>query len=251
MNLDPKLSSRPCGCDPEADHTCEWHATDVLTYRQVLEDIQRMASRENSVPRGASGNICVTGEANQQFATGATRSGDAHKIDYEGHISPIVLRIFGEYMHAHRVQADGKVRASDNWQAGIPLHKYLKSQQRHSLDYHTAWRGTVTISPDTGKPQTLGELACAELFNVMGKILELHRAGMLELTSVPDGLRTAIEEGRFAGDASAAHTYQAEPLSGGCMADFPICPQDMQVCEECSPPNVRLCQEFAEKRGRQ
>lgn len=325
-NADPKRSAANCGCDPGANHLCEWHATiapavrafygppedffdtpmdrtepeelpeasrdgilnpnyerDVATLSdriaQALDAMfenrfiitpqsqmkEIMASRENSLDQtqdrveqvrqhiGTSGFIDSSklGQANQHFATGATRSGDAHKIDYEGHLSPRVLYLFGEYMHKHRVQRDGQIRASDNFQAGIPLHKYQKSLIRHAMDYWRAWRGEVTISPDNGKQQTLGDIACAELFNVMGKILELDRAGMLSLTSVPTGLREAIQEGRFAGDASAAHTYQAEPLSGGCMADFPICPQDLLPCEDCSPAEVRECQAFAEKRGEQ
>ena len=50
------------------------------------------------------------------FGTGATRDSDANKLDFEGFLSPPALEAYAEYMHRHRFQADGVVRASDNWQ---------------------------------------------------------------------------------------------------------------------------------------
>ena len=54
------------------------------------------------------------------FDTGATRDSDNDKLDYEGFLSPLVLRRYAEYLHKHRKQSDGKIRTSDNWQkAGL------------------------------------------------------------------------------------------------------------------------------------
>ena len=65
------------------------------------------------------------------FDTGATRDTDDGKLDYEGFISPLVLERFARYMHTHRLQPDGTLRDSDNWQKGIPRDQYIKSAWRH------------------------------------------------------------------------------------------------------------------------
>ena len=71
----------------------------------------------------------------RQFKTGATRDTDEGKYDYEGFISPLVLERFAQYMHKHRKQSDGNLRASDNWQKGIPKDAYIKSAWRHFVDW--------------------------------------------------------------------------------------------------------------------
>ena len=73
----------------------------------------------------------------QEFPTGATRDQDHDKPDYEGFLSPLVIERYGQYMHGHRLQLDGKLRPSDNWQKGIPLDKYMKSLWRH---FFAAWK---------------------------------------------------------------------------------------------------------------
>jgi len=100
------------------------------------------------------------------FETGATRNSDSGKHDYEGFLSPIVLERYGEYMTKHRVQADGQVRASDNWQKGIPLDAYMKSAFRHFFDW---WRQHRGLKGD----DTLEESICAELFNASGYLHEV------------------------------------------------------------------------------
>jgi len=55
----------------------------------------------------------------REFISGATRDDSEGKNDYEGYLSPLVLRRFGDYMTLHRKQADGKLRDSDNWQKGM------------------------------------------------------------------------------------------------------------------------------------
>jgi len=100
------------------------------------------------------------------FETGATRDTDADKPDYEGYLSPLVIQRFGEYMTKHRIQSDGSVRASDNWQKGIPLDMYMKSAWRHFLDW---WLGHRALKLTNGE---LEESLCALLFNVQGYLHE-------------------------------------------------------------------------------
>lgn len=131
----------------------------------------------------------------QEFGTGATRSADDHKIDFEGHLSPEALHYFGQYMHLHRTQCDGAIRASDNWQEGIPIHKYMKSLIRHTFDLWRAWRGRSTYNPDSGEMQTLGDLAAAILFNVQGLLHELIEQDIAGDTHVTKEARQQIERG--------------------------------------------------------
>ena len=98
----------------------------------------------------------------RQFETGATRDDDAGKLDFDGFLSPEVLQCYAEYMNKHRVQSDGNLRASDNWQKGIPREQYRKSAWRHFYDW---WR-----KHREGEDTT--EAACALLFNVMGDLHE-------------------------------------------------------------------------------
>jgi hypothetical protein len=100
------------------------------------------------------------------FETGATRSVDTGKPDFEGYLSPAVLARFGEYMTLHRLQADGSVRASDNWQKGIPRSAYLKSLLRHVFALWGRARGV-------DQAETEEESLCAILFNVQGSLHEL------------------------------------------------------------------------------
>jgi len=108
----------------------------------------------------------------QQFKTGATRSADQHKFDYEGFFNPEVLYRYATYMHEHRKQPDGNVRDSDNWQKGIPLTNYIKSLVRHVIDLWRLHRGYKVINPDTNQPHTVDELCCAIMFNSMGYLKE-------------------------------------------------------------------------------
>jgi hypothetical protein len=102
------------------------------------------------------------------FDTGATRNVDEEKLDFEGFLSPMVLRRFSEYMHRHRLQADGALRTSDNWQKGIPKDAYIKSAHRHFHDWWAVHRGYIPLDP-----VPLEEALCALLFNVQGYLHEL------------------------------------------------------------------------------
>jgi hypothetical protein len=97
----------------------------------------------------------------RRFESGATRDTDDGKIDYEGFLSPLVLAAYGCYMTRHRVQADGALRASDNWQHGIPTDAYMKSAWRHFMDWWGEHRGY-------GSREGLEDALMGLLFNVMG-----------------------------------------------------------------------------------
>ncbi len=105
----------------------------------------------------------------RKFETGATRDTNDGKLDYEGFISPLVIRRYAEYMHKHRKQADGKLRDSDNWQRGIPVDVYRKSLTRHFMDAWYILRGWGDYT-DAG--EDIEDLLCAMLFNTMGLLHE-------------------------------------------------------------------------------
>lgn len=107
------------------------------------------------------------------FETGATRDTDAEKFDYEGFLSPSVLTRFAAYMHENRVQADGSLRDSDNWQKGIPTSAYMKSGFRHFVDWWTLHRQPEPLTE--AQVVELEDALCALLFNVQGYLHELQR----------------------------------------------------------------------------
>ncbi len=113
-----------------------------------------------------------SGKKIRRFKSGATRDTDLDKHDPEGFLSPLVIRRFDEYMHAHRVQADGTLRGSDNWQKGIPKDQYMKSELRHVLDHWLIHRGYAAFDV-TGKQVDLQDALCAIIFNASGYLFEL------------------------------------------------------------------------------
>jgi len=105
------------------------------------------------------------------FETGATRSSEVGKHDFEGFLSPLTLERFAEYMSKHRIQADGTLRPSDNWQKGIPLDSYMKSMWRHFFEVWMSHRWTKDA---VGQEEAL----CALLFNVMGYLHEMRKKAL-------------------------------------------------------------------------
>jgi len=101
----------------------------------------------------------------RKFSTGATRDTNEGKLDYEGFLSPLVIKRYGEYMTKHRKQSEGTLRDSDNWQKGIPINVYIKSAWRHFIDLWSEHRGITTKGG-------IEEALCALLFNVMGYLHE-------------------------------------------------------------------------------
>jgi hypothetical protein len=108
----------------------------------------------------------------RKFETGATRDSDDGKNDYEGFLSPFAIEAFGDYMTRHRVQADGSLRDSDNWQKGIPKSQYVKSLFRHFVDLWKLHRGIPVVDKRTGQAVTTVEACCAILFNIQGYLHE-------------------------------------------------------------------------------
>lgn len=98
------------------------------------------------------------------FETGATRDSNTDKLDFSGFLSPRALRRFARYMHKHRRQADGTLRASSNWKKGIPIPSYVESMVRHVVDFWEAY--------EDGAMAEAEELACAIMFNTQGYLHE-------------------------------------------------------------------------------
>ncbi len=115
-------------------------------------------------------------ESVRTFASGATRHTDDKKHDYEGFLSPWAIRRYGEYMHAHRVQADGIMRDSDNWQKGIPHDQYMKSLLRHTLDAWSIHRGLRTCDTKDGEEIGIEDALCGIIFNAFGFLHERLKA---------------------------------------------------------------------------
>jgi hypothetical protein len=101
----------------------------------------------------------------RQFDTGANRNSDEGKLDFEGFLSPLVLEAYAVYMNSNRSLENGDVRASDNWQKGIPKDAYMKSMWRHFFDVWKDHRGLET------KEDEITNL-CGLLFNVSGMLYE-------------------------------------------------------------------------------
>lgn len=110
------------------------------------------------------------------FETGATRDTATDKPDYEGFLSPTVIEEFGKYMLSHQTQPDGSLRASDNWQKGIPMAVYIKSLFRHFFDLWRIHRGLTVTDKKTGKPVTVQDACCAIWFNTQGYLHEFLKA---------------------------------------------------------------------------
>jgi hypothetical protein len=103
------------------------------------------------------------------FETGATRDTEKGKLDFDGFFSPLTLRRFAEFMHKHRKQTDGSLRASDNWQKGIPQEAYMKSMWRHFFATWEECRGIQTLDG-------IEENLCGILFNASGMLHEILKA---------------------------------------------------------------------------
>jgi len=103
------------------------------------------------------------------FESGATRDNNDGKPDYEGFFSPLVVEAYGDYMNKHRIQSDGKLRDSDNWQNLFGEDHYkvcIKSMWRHFLDLLFLHRGYKRFDKKDGHEITIQEACCAIKFNV-------------------------------------------------------------------------------------
>ena len=105
----------------------------------------------------------------RKCVTGATRDTDVGKLDYEAFLSPLALQRYGKYLHKHRLQEDGTLRAGDNWQKGIPQAEYMKSLWRHLMAVWSEHRGW-------GSEEGLEDALCGVLFNAQGMLHETLKA---------------------------------------------------------------------------
>jgi len=106
------------------------------------------------------------GQPMNTFETGATRSEDIVRDDPDGYLSPLFLDMYFRYMTKHRVQADGQVRESDNWQKGIPLARYMKGMWRHFFHMWQRHRGYEVT--DALASDSIEEDISAMFFNLQG-----------------------------------------------------------------------------------
>ena len=104
----------------------------------------------------------------REFDSGATRNDDSQELDYHGFLSPLSRKRFAQYMHEHRFQADGTLRASDNWQKGLPVKTYCSSLVRHTMDAELHEDGF----PEEAR-EDLETALCAIIFNAQGWLFEV------------------------------------------------------------------------------
>ena len=148
-------SAEYCGCDKGAGWKCDTHRAEFQAHLLELVKEAETFPKVNPPMR--------------VFETGATRNVDDSRYDYEGFLSPLVLERYAQFMHKNRVQADGTVRDSDNWQKGIPKTAYMKSGFRHFMEWWSCHR-MIALTP-VGR-EKLEEALCALMFNVMGFLHE-------------------------------------------------------------------------------
>lgn len=102
----------------------------------------------------------------REFNTGATRNDNSNQLDLEAYIHPLLLTTFGKYMFKHAKQADGTMRAGDNWQKGMPISSYIESKVRHDTDVWLEFR-------DCDSRDGIMEGLCGSFFNLQGIIVKL------------------------------------------------------------------------------
>ena len=145
-----------CACGKKLD-------MEELTRNDYMEKITKEAMESLHDPGPLfRGNM-------RKFESGATRDGDEGKLDYEGFLSPLVVREFANYMHKHRFGPDGSIRESDNWQKGIPQEEYMKSMFRHFME---VWHYHRNRDDQDSEYGNIVDSLCAMMFNVMGMMYE-------------------------------------------------------------------------------
>lgn len=164
------------------------------------------------------------------FEGGATRDNDETKPDYEGYLSPLVIKRYGEYMTKHRVQSDGKLRDSDNWQKGIPIVAYMKSLFRHLIDLWSVHRRYLTYWPSIEAAERKEEALCAIIFNASGYLHESLKAitgesqGKISAETYQEYLEGLRAESNPEG-CGPPPVGNCEPPSSQDLIDFPESPQ--------------------------
>jgi hypothetical protein len=113
----------------------------------------------------------------RKFDTGGTRDTDEGKLDYEGFLSPLVLQAYARYLQKHRVQSDGQLRTSDNWQklfGDKHTDVCMKSLMRHVIDLWTIHRG---FKPriEKGEVVMIEDTLSAIIFNASAYLFKLEK----------------------------------------------------------------------------
>lgn len=164
-----------CGCIQAQDGweaRCSAHKQQADGWKDEEADVNDQCPVCGFYCTGNGGMGCIHKNASistiRKFASGATRDTDEGKPDYEGFISPLVTKRYGQYMHTKRIQADGAVRSGDNWQKGLSKESYIKSLTRHVEDFklHHDGIGDEAI-------ESLEDSLCAIIFNASGYLFEL------------------------------------------------------------------------------
>jgi hypothetical protein len=125
----------------------------------------------------------------RSFDTGATRDTAEGKLDMEGFTHPMVMKQFAKYMNMNRLQSDGQLRDSDNWQKGIPIDAYMKSLKRHVDEL---WQGHRGFPTESGMIAAL----CGIMFNSMGMLHEILKESGWQLQDFDDTQPTPEMKGR-------------------------------------------------------
>ena len=132
---------------------------------------EKKAAMKKIVDETGYDQVCLDNGIIRNFDTGASRDTADGKLDYEGFLSPAVLKVFAQYMHKNRKMQDGSLRSSDNWQKGIPIDVYMKSLHRHFMDL---WLGHRLYSTESGRREAI----CGIMFNAMGYLHSLITEGI-------------------------------------------------------------------------
>lgn len=149
------------------DGPCNPSSRGVVSY----EDGSVRGSEQASEPNGTECAGLVPDA--RYFPSGSYRDGQEGKLDYEGFLSPSALFRYGQYMDKNRLQSDGQMRDTDNWQKGIPVDAYMKSMWRHLVAAWTEHRhGTEDYDQDA-----LEDALCGVVFNAFGYLHELMERG--------------------------------------------------------------------------
>jgi hypothetical protein len=129
-------------------------------------------------------------------------------------LSPAVLRRYVEYLAKHRTQADGQLRAFDNWKRGIPRDAYMDSLLRHTVD---AWR----MFMDNSSGEGFTDLLCAIIFNASGLLFEqLVEAGAGREKPTPTTPKVEDRRGLDCGDQiSHGGTCNGTGVVGSCFSE--------------------------------
>ena len=113
----------------------------------------------------------------RKFDTGATRDDDTSKPNYTGFLAPEVLARYARYMLRHQKQADGQMRAADNWKKGIPRQAYMESMHRHFMEVWALHQleADMPEAVPVAFDAAMDEAICALLFNVMCYMYEQEK----------------------------------------------------------------------------